>query len=214
MFLVDDHPIIRRGLRLLLNTERDLIVCGEADGATEAFNRICELQPDLAVVDISLKEGNGVELVQRLRERRIPLKILVFTMHSEAFFALRVTRAGADAFLAKEEGTEKLVHCVRALLDDPRPSAQPVTRMASATDGPADATSPLLRLISRLSNREMEILEMIGRGLSTRQVAERLRLNVRTVDSHREHIKRKLGLRHAPEVAYFAWCHFHPSRPA
>ncbi len=203
VFLVDDHPIVRRGFQLLLSLERDLRVCGEAESAPEALQKILALKPDVAIVDLSLKSSSGLELIKQLRELMPNLQILVFTMQAEGIYAERALRAGANGYLSKEEGAEKAIEAIRVLREgrlyfSPKVAATLVERMAS---GGRTGKSG----IESLSDRELEVLEMMGNGLSSREVAASLRLSIKTVESHREHIKEKLGLKRGTDLVNFAF---------
>lgn len=199
VLVVDDHPIIRRGLADLINREQDLIVCGEATDAHEALQFIPELRPDIAIVDISLKEVNGIELTKTIRQRHPKLPILVLSMHDEMLYAERALRAGARGYLMKQEAPEKVVASIRqvvkgAIFVSERISSKLLAKMADG--GTNDDGSPL----DRLSDRELEVFQMIGHGLRTRQIAEKLCLSIKTIESYREHIKAKLNLENSTEL--------------
>lgn len=203
IFLVDDHPIVRRGFQLLLSMEPDMMVCGDADTGPEALQKILQLKPDVAVVDLSLRSSNGLELIKNLRAHSVDLKIIVFTMHAEAIYEERALRAGANGYITKEQGTEKAIEAIRQVLQN-KPFfssalAEAVLARMSGRVTPGSGSADLL------SDREMEILEAIGTGLSSRQIAEKLSLSSKTVQSHREHIKVKLGLAGASELVNYAY---------
>lgn len=203
VFLVDDHPIVRRGFQVLFSLERDLEVCGEAEGASEAWQGIASLRPDVAVVDLSLKEGSGLELIRRLRAGNRKMRILVFSMHNEAAFVSQALQAGADAFVPKEQGGEQVLVTIRQLQGSPRdPQPAPGGFGLAASSPPAPEAPPAPA--QGLSGRQLEVLQLLGKGLGTRQIAERLGMSPRTVDSHREHLKRKLHLKDAPALTHFA----------
>jgi DNA-binding NarL/FixJ family response regulator len=207
VFLVDDHPIVRRGFQLLISQESDLIVCGEADSGPTAFEKILQTKPDVAIVDLTLKTSSGLELIKQLHINCPKLKVLVFSMRDEGVYAERALRAGAHGYITKEEGTEKAIDAIRVLMTgkrflSERMSARMMDKMlggGSQTDGALDA----------LSDREMEVLELIGTGSSSRQIADRLHLSIKTVESHREHLKSKLGLKRSSELVNYAftWAH-------
>jgi DNA-binding NarL/FixJ family response regulator len=202
VFLVDDHPIVRRGFQLLLGMEPDLEVCGDADNAPEALASILQMQPDVAIVDLSLRASSGMDLVKQLRTQCPKIKILVFTMKAEQLYAERALRAGANGYMTKEEGAEKAISAVRELMQgktylSPQLTASIMSRLSYGRDE--------RRSIDLLSDRELEILELIGNGLASRQIADQLRLSIKTVESHREHIKLKLGLKRANELTQFAF---------
>lgn len=199
ILIVDDHPLVRRGLSELFNGEDDLEVCGEAAGATEAIEKIKELKPDLLIIDISLEDTNGIELIKRLRSQNVKAKMLVSSMHDESLYAERALRAGAQGFVNKEVATEHVINAVRKILGGGVYLSSEMTgnllqRVVDGTDG-ADKSS-----IETLSDRELEVFERIGDGLTTREIAGKLGLSVKTIETHREHIKIKLRLRNSVEL--------------
>ena len=207
VFVVDDHPIVRGGLAQLINREADLQVCGEAADAATAFDGIETLKPDVAVVDLSLNGPDGLELVKNLRSRQIAVPIVILSMHDESLYAERALRAGARAYLMKQEATEQvLVALRRVLAGDIYVSDRMASRLlGQMTSGrPSAGRSPL----ECLSDRELEVFRSIGRGCGTRQIAEELHLSVKTVESYRMHIKEKLGLSSSVELVRcaIAWC--------
>ena len=203
VFLVDDHPIVRRGFQLLLSLERDLAVCGEAESGPEALAKILELKPDVAIVDLSLKSSSGLDLIKHVRAHSSRVKLLVFTMRSEIIFAERALHAGANGYITKEEGTEKAIEAIRLLVQGKSCFSQAVAEamMARLAGRGSTAETPL----QSLSDRELEVLELIGQGQSSRQIADRLHVSIKTIESHREHIKTKLGLKRASELANYAF---------
>jgi DNA-binding NarL/FixJ family response regulator len=199
ILIVDDHPIVRRGLAELINQDTQLKVVAEAESAIDAMRTIRASPPDLAVVDLSLKDTSGIELVKQIKAEWPALPVLVLSMHDESLYAERALRAGALGYIMKQEGTEKLVTAIHSVLRgevylSDRMARQVLGRMVSGK--PAVPASPL----DILSDRELEVFEQIGRGNSTRQIAQRLCVSIKTVESHREHIKRKLALRNASEL--------------
>jgi DNA-binding NarL/FixJ family response regulator len=207
---VDDHPIVRRGFQLLLSLEPDLMVCGEADNGPAALQNILALKPDVAIVDLSLKGSSGLELIKQLRAQSLKLKLLVFTMRDEGIYAERALRAGADGYITKEEGTEKAIQAIRMLLEGKRYLSDKVAeRMMNTLVG---NTSGAEGAVESLSDRELEVLELIGDGLGSREVAQKLHLSIKTVESHREHIKAKLGLSRATELVSYAFNWFHGNK--
>lgn len=204
IMIVDDHPIVRHGLVQLINQEPDLDVVAEAENARSAMTAVKEHQPDLVVVDLTLKDIGGMELIKQLRSNYEELPILVLSMHDENLYAERVLRAGAGGYVMKETASEKLVEAIRTVLrGEIYLSEKMASRVLGRMVGHRAATldrSP----IETLSDRELEVFEWIGRGLGTRQIAERLCVSVKTVESHREHIKEKLKLGSAPELVQHA----------
>ncbi len=208
VFLVDDHPIVRRGLHFLIGLEPDLAVCGEADNRPAALDQIARLQPEVVVVDLALKNSSGLELVKDLRARFPKVKVLVFTMHDEPIYAERVLKAGAHGYVTKEEGAEKAIEAIRQLLKGKAYlTGRLAERMLESMTG--FAKSKTAGTLESLSDRELEVLELIGGGLGSAEIAQRLKLSVKTIESHREHIKAKLGLQRATELVQYAfnWVH-------
>lgn len=193
VMIVDDHPVVRQGLALLIDQQPDLEVCAEADSVADAFSKFTEASPDLVIIDLSLKDGSGIELIKEIKARNEHARMLVSSMHDESLFAERVLRAGAKGYISKQEATGNIVDAARQVLDgrvylSPRMSDQMLHRLVAAGDE-ADR-SP----IDSLSDRELEVFEMIGQGLTTRQIASKLDLSPKTVETYRENIKAKLNL--------------------
>lgn len=203
VLLVDDHPILRKGLSLLINQESDLVVQGEAEDARKALEMIEKLKPDLVIVDISLPGIDGLELLKNIRLRHAELPALVVSMHDEALFAERALRAGARGYIMKQEAVEKVLVAIRRVLaGEIFVSNSIATKMLEKfVDGDSKtATSPL----ALLSDRELTVLHLIGQGFGTRQIAEKLHLSVKTVESYRSHIKEKLRLNNATDLLKYA----------
>jgi DNA-binding NarL/FixJ family response regulator len=193
VMIVDDHPVVRQGLALLIDQQPDLEVCAEADSVADAFSKFTESGPDLVIIDLSLKDGSGIELIKEIKARNEHAKMLVSSMHDESLFAERVLRAGAKGYISKQEATGNIVEAARQVLDgrvylSPRMSDQMLHRLVSS--GEEADRSP----IDSLSDRELEVFEMIGQGLTTRQIASKLDLSPKTVETYRENIKAKLNL--------------------
>jgi len=202
IFLVDDHPMMREGLAQLIAQENDLAVCGEAEDAASALQQIIKLQPALALVDITLRSSNGLDLIRDLRLHAPAVAILVISMHDESLYAERVLRAGGRGYIMKQEGGKKLMQAIRHVLNggtyvSDKISARILDLFAgrSAEDG-----SP----VNRLTDREFQVFELIGAGLSTKEVAARLHVSAKTVEVHRVNIKQKLKIGTAPELIRFA----------
>jgi DNA-binding NarL/FixJ family response regulator len=201
--LVDDHPLFRKGLEQLIHSDGAFAVCGEAGNAPEAMDVIRKLQPDLAIVDLSLPGANGIELIKNIRAEFPRLPILVLSMHDESLYALRALRAGADGYVMKHEAMANVVQAIREVFNghpylSPAMAAQVITKFAHRqAEGEVDA-------VERLSDRELEILELIGKGHEVRHIANLLHLSPKTVETHRAHIKDKLDLKNSREVARFA----------
>ncbi|MBS0630294.1 MAG: response regulator transcription factor [Verrucomicrobia bacterium] len=204
IFLADDHPITRQGIAVLINQEPDLMVCGEAASAAGALDLIQKLKPDLAIIDISLKASSGLELIKNLKALLADLSILVMSMHDETLYAERALRAGAMGYVMKQDASAKVLTAIRTVLKgDFFISDQIKTRMLQQTIGhrrPELAASP----VESLSDREMEVFQLIGNGFSTREIATRLNLSVKTIDSYREHLKLKLQLTSGADLVRYA----------
>lgn len=203
IFLVDDHPVVLQGLTQLINQQEDLIVCGEASDSPGALKAIEALKPDLAIIDISLKSGSGLDLIKALQRRFPKLPILVLSMHDESLYAERVLRAGALGYITKQEATEKLITAVRRVLDgDIYLNEKATSKILSRVIGtsPAKNLSP----VNGLSDRELEVFQLIGQGHGTREIAKMLHLSIKTIETYREHIKEKLKLGNATELVRHA----------
>lgn len=203
VFLVDDHPLVRQGLSQIINGETDLEVIGEAEDASKALHLIETKKPDLVIVDISLRGNNGLELIKNIKAVLPNLPILVFSMHDECVYAQRALRAGARAYVMKQESADKILLAMRRIIDGDiyvshRVADQVLQQLVNGKA--AGNESP----IDRLSDRELEVIQLIGKGLSTREIASNLNLSVKTIESHRAHIKEKLNLRNATELVQFS----------
>jgi len=203
IFIVDDHPIIRQGLALLINREPDLAVCGDAEEAAAALRHIEEMRPDLIVVDISLSGPDGLELLKNIRVRDANLPVLILSMLDESIYAERALRAGANGYIMKQEATEKVLVAVRRILDgemylSSRMSNKLLMQYMSGKTAETDSR------LAALSDRELEVFRMIGAGLGTRQIAEALHLSMKTVESYQAHLKDKLSLRTGRELMQHA----------
>ena len=208
VLLVDDHPILRQGLAQLINLEADMTVCGEAEDSPNGFTAVCELNPDVVLVDISLRGGNGIELVKNIKARLPEMPILVLSMHDESLYAERALRAGSRGYIMKEEASEKVLVAIRKVLTgeiylSDRMQAKMLQQLANGRS--KAVTSP----IEYLTDRELEVFRLIGEGRSTRQIAGELHLSVRTVEAYREYIKSKLSLKNSTELVQhaFHWVH-------
>ena len=203
VLIVDDHPMMRQGLAQLINSEPDLAVCCETDTARQAFDAISGSNPDLALVDISLPDKSGLELIKDIRALRPELPVLVVSMHDESLYAERVLRAGGRGYIMKQEGGKKLMEAVRQVLAGRVYVSEKMSaRILDIFSGrrQAGAGSP----VERLTDREFEVFQFIGRGESTREIAKRLHLSIKTVEVHRANIKAKLSLKTATDLMRFA----------
>ena len=201
VLLVDDHPIVRQGLSRIIANEPGLAVCGEAETVREARQAVRDLEPDVVVVDLSLKEGDGIELVRELRAHHPALPLLVLSMHDESVYAGRLLAAGANGYIMKHAASEQFIGALRQVLEGGTYLSE--TARASRAGQGGRGGSPRSP-VDALSNRELQVLQMVGRGLSSRQVAEALHLSVKTVEAHRQRIKGKLGLRTGAQLVQFA----------
>ena len=203
VLIVDDHPIVRQGLRRIMENEEDLIVCGEAETARDARTAIKELNPDVMIADLSLKQSDGIELVRDVRAHYPQMPILVLSMHDETIYAERMLSAGANGYIMKQAASELFLLALRRVLDGGIYVSEAVGNnmiQKFAAGGAYISANP----IDRLSNRELQILHMIGKGMSTRETAESLNLSIKTVESHRQRIKRKLNLNTGTQLVQYA----------
>jgi DNA-binding NarL/FixJ family response regulator len=208
ILVVDDHPIVRHGLRQIIDQEQDLAVCGEAEDASTALEKLESSSPDMAVVDLSLGESDGLVLIKEIQKRYSWMPILVVSMHDETLYAERVLRAGALGYVNKQEATEKMIPAIRSVLAGGIFVSEEVTErmLARRVKGDPIAGGSPLQL---LSDRELQVFGLIGQGLTTRGIAERLGLSVKTIETYRAHIKSKLRLKHTTELLQhaFLWAH-------
>lgn len=203
VFIVDDHPIIRRALSQVINREGDMIVVGEAAEAGEALEKIEKLKPNLALVDISLKGSNGLELTKTLTTAYRNLYVLILSMHDESIYGERALLAGARGYLMKMESTENIVAAIRKVMSGAIYVSAQMNDILMARFSGKRATLPG-SYSGRLSNRELEVLQFTGQGYSTRHCAEELHVSVKTIESHYTNIKNKLGLKNAHELIQYA----------
>ena len=197
ILIVDDHPLVREGLAARISAQPDLEVCGEASTIEEALALIRTADPDLVIADLALKEGNGLDLIKQTSTSRPGLKILVVSAYGESLFAERALRSGARGYINKQELPGAVIEAIRAVLrDELYLSAEMARRLA----GQALGESPSPQDVRTLSNRELQVFELIGRGHSTREIAQQLQRSVHTIESHREKIRAKLNLRSGSEL--------------
>jgi DNA-binding NarL/FixJ family response regulator len=202
VFLVDDHPVLRDGLKRLLEAEPDLQICGEAENSRKAVERISDALPEIVIVDISLPGPSGLELVKELKAHFPALPVLVLSMHDEALYAERALRAGAKGYVMKQAPTEQLLTAIRRGLKNEvylseAMSSQILGNFVSQKLRPGSA-------LKRLSDRELEIVRLLGKGFTTAEVARELRISGKTVESHRGNLRRKLNLGNGSELLRFA----------
>jgi DNA-binding NarL/FixJ family response regulator len=203
VFLVDDHPIVRQGIAQLIDSEPDLAVIGQGEDAYASLKAMRDARPDLALVDISLKDADGLELLKELKAQGAEFPVLILSMHDESLYAERALRAGARGYVMKQEPPDVLLGAIRRVLAgeiyvSPKMGATLLRRMVGSRE--VNATSPM----ERLTDRELEVFRLIGAGQSVREIADKLCLSVKTVEAHREHIKEKLSLKTSAELLRFA----------
>ena len=213
VLIVEDHPIFRMGMTDLINQEKDLKVCGHADDVTTARTALGNLSPDMVIVDITLKASNGLELVKEIHDRDRHLPVLVLSMHDEALYARRALRAGARGYIMKEEASDAVVSAIRKILAGGTWVSDRV--MGSLLDqvrqcGSAASQPPR----DQLTDRELEVFELIGRGFSTGRIAKQLNLSAKTVGTYRDRIKLKLGLDTSADLTRRAVLWVEKERPA
>ena len=200
VLIVDDHPVVREGLALRIARQADLEVCGEAADVGEAVRLVRTARPDVAVIDISLRGGDGIDLIKRIRARDASVRMLVWSMHSEALYAERALRAGAAGYLSKEHATDAIIAAIRRVLEGgvylSEAAAGRLLHRAVGNGGEALGREP----VESLSDRELEVFQLIGRALDNHQIAERMRISPKTVETYRSRIKVKLGLETGPEL--------------
>lgn len=200
ILIVDDHPVVRMGLQEMINQEPNLEVCGLAESASEALAILDREGPDLVVVDLSLPDRNGLELIKQIRSTSgSSPTILVNSMHSEKLFAQRALKAGAQGYIGKDEDTDELLVAIRKVLEGGIYLSEEMTQhllQVTAGSDPAPAGSG----VDALSDRELEVFGLLGRASTTREIAKKLNLSVKTIETHRENIKTKLGLRNNNEL--------------
>ena len=198
IFIVDDHPMMREGLRLIISNEPDLEVCGEAEDAPAALQAMEKLLPDLALVDITLRSGNGLELIKDLHCLAPGVPVVIISMHDESLYAERVLRAGGRGYIMKQEGGKKLMLAIRQVLSGRTYVSEQISaRILDVFSG--RRTTPGASVES-LTDREFEVFQLIGRGIGTKEIAKKLKISVKTVEVHRVNIKQKLNIGTAPEL--------------
>jgi DNA-binding NarL/FixJ family response regulator len=201
ILIVDDHPMMREGLRQLIEREADLEVCGEAEDAVAALSLAESTSPDIAVVDITLRSSNGLELIKDLHIRAPKTAVLVLSMHDESLYAERVLRAGGRGYIMKQEGGKKIVEAIRRVLSGAVYVSDNISaRILDSFSGRTQNKSA----VESLTDREFEVFQLIGEGLSTTEMADKLHVSVKTIEVHRVNIKAKLNIATAQELIRFA----------
>jgi DNA-binding NarL/FixJ family response regulator len=202
VFIVDDHSVVRQGLKQFINTEADMCVCGEAEDSSEAVRMLEKTNPDIAIVDISLRGANGIDLTKAIKQR-FNVPVLILSMLDEGIYAERAIKAGARGYIMKSESIERVIFAVREIMEG-RIYLSPVLKESLLakllTDPSGRGESP----IDSLTNRELEVFRLIGEGLSTRHIAGDLLLSIKTIETYRERIKKKLNLAGSDELVQYA----------
>ncbi len=204
ILIIDDHPIVRDGLEHLLSREEDLHICGQAEDAENGLTALDTTNPDLVIVDISLQGSiSGLELTKIIHEKYPDLPILVLSMHDEALYAERVIRSGAKGYIMKHEMTGTIVNAIRMVMNNKVYLSE---RMTSRflNELSQDKSQKIQNPIDNLSNRELEVLRLVGQGMKTSEIAEKLHVGIKTIDTHRHRIKNKLNMKNSAEMVKFA----------
>jgi DNA-binding NarL/FixJ family response regulator len=204
VLIVDDHPAVREALAVRIERQPDLEVCGEAAGMGEALRLLADARPDVAVVDITLQTGSGIDLIKRIKERHSHLAILVWSMHSEALYAERALRAGALGYVNKDQATDKIVDAIRQVLAGRIYLSEAMTERLLQRQVGGGQTNVTRSPLEALADRELEVFRLIGEGLKTSEIAARLHLSVKTIETYRDRIRRKLDLDDSSKLAHRA----------
>jgi DNA-binding NarL/FixJ family response regulator len=204
ILIVDDHPAVREALALRIGRQEDLEVCGEAADAIEAMRVAEATHPDVAVVDITLKDSSGIELLKRIRAHLPSVRVLIWSMHNQWLYAERALRAGAYGYVNKDQATDTIVDAIRSVLAGKVYLTDSVAqrilhRAIGANAGPSQHAR-----IATLTNRELEVLRLVGQGIKTAEIAARMRLSVKTIETYRDRIRRKLELDNGTELTHYA----------
>ncbi len=204
ILIVDDHPAVREALVARISRHADLEVCGEAADMSEALRLVADMQPDLAVVDISLKNGSGIDLIKRIKDRNESVRMLVWSMHSESLYAERALRAGALGYVNKDQATDKIIEAIRRVLQGKvylsDAMAEKMLHRAVGGGRKDVKRSPL----DALADRELEVFRLIGQAVKTVEIAQRMHLSVKTIETYRDRIRQKLDLSDGTELAHCA----------
>jgi DNA-binding NarL/FixJ family response regulator len=200
VLIVDDHPAVREGLALRISRQDNLEVCGEAADVVEALHLVASTSPDIAVIDIMLQNGNGIDLIKRIKSRYDSVRMLVWSMYSESLYAERALRAGASGYINKEQATSQIIAAIQQVLEGKiyvsGPLGEQLLNRALGKGRAGLSESP----VETLSDRELEVFQHLGRGLDTQQIAERMHVSPKTVETYRSRIKEKLELSGANEL--------------
>ena len=204
LLIVDDHPLVRSGIKALIQLEDDLEVCGEAEDHVEAMKTISREKPDLVLVDISLKNSNGLNLLKDISQQHPEIQTLAVSMHDEYTYAVRCLKAGAKGYVMKQEGTEKIRDAIRHVISGKIYLSDKMTESAVEQLGPGRAEAGA-NPTDALSNRELELFQLTGQGKEISEIAGIMNISPRTVEVHRSHIKKKLGLRTSTDIFQLAY---------
>lgn len=204
ILLVDDHPIVRKGLTMLINNEPDMEVCGEAPGMAEAMKIVFDRSPEFVIVDLSLQNGSGLELVREIMKIRPETNVLVNSLHEESLYAERVLRVGAKGYINKMEGTDRIVEAIRCILAGKIYISDKMKEQLLCRSVGVPTMEENQAPVDRLSDRELEVFELIGKGLSVKDIAEKLHLSPKTIETYRDSIKTKLNLENSRQVIQHA----------
>jgi DNA-binding NarL/FixJ family response regulator len=199
VFIVDDHELVRQGLRLLIDGESDLQLCGEASNVRDALQMRSSLDPDVAIVDISLPDGDGLDLIKQLHSWKPQMQIIALSMHDDELYAERAIKNGASGYINKQNSAQKLLIGIRQVINNKmfiNPEIAKRLQQSQSTQVPVEKNNPLIAL----SNRELQVFDSIGRGLKTKEIADKLKLSVKTIETYRRHIKDKLSLSSGTEL--------------
>lgn len=200
VLIVDDHPAVREALALRISRHADLLVCGEAAELSEALQLVSETKPDVAVIDIGLKTGNGLDLIKRLKARDEPVRMLVWSMYQESLYAERVLQAGALGYITKDQATEKIVDAIRRVLDGKIYLSEAMTEKLLIRIHDGNTLGQRTRPEECLSDRELEVFQLIGNGLETQEIATRLNVSPKTIETYRFRMKEKLHISDSKEL--------------
>jgi DNA-binding NarL/FixJ family response regulator len=200
VLIVDDHPTVREGLAMRIERQADLAVCGEADDVAGAMKLVSETRPDIVIVDIALKEGNGIDLIKRIKARFPAARMLVWSMYSEALAGERALRAGAMGYINKEQATDKIIEGIRQVLSDRVYMSQALADRVMHRAVGRTSANVMRAPVEDLSDRELEVFQLLGRGLNTQQVASRIKVSPKTVETYRARIKQKMDLRGSSQL--------------
>jgi DNA-binding NarL/FixJ family response regulator len=204
VLVVDDHPLVRERMAELINEEQDLLVCGEAEDARQALAAVASLRPDVAIVDITLKDTYGIELIKDIKSQFPSLPVLVLSMHDESLYAELALHAGARGYLNKQEATSKIIPAIRRVLEGQVYVSEKMESTLLQRVAGVRSLEPGGSPLDALSDRELEVFQLLGDGKPVRAIAETLHISVKTVEAHREHIKQKLKLHSSAELNRYA----------